>query len=63
VKLLLIIKGGCCRTVRKLLQSMSVKQGMKYDAPESVADIAPFIAFHKLKVDEILEPLSSFSGS
>ena len=39
---------------------MSVKQGKKFDAPESVADIAPFIAFHNLKTDEILAPLDSF---
>ena len=46
---------------RRLLKSLSIKQGIKYDAPESVQDIAPFIAFHGLNVDEILQPPESFS--
>jgi phosphatidylserine decarboxylase len=46
---------------RRLLKSLSIKQGIKYDAPESALDIAPFIAFHRLKVDEILDPPDSFS--
>ena len=29
---------------RRLLKSLSIKQGIKYDAPESAVDIAPFIA-------------------
>ncbi|OBZ66242.1 Phosphatidylserine decarboxylase proenzyme 3 [Grifola frondosa] len=45
---------------RRLLKSLSIKQGAKYDSPESAGDIPAFIAFHNLKVDEILEPLSSF---
>lgn len=45
---------------RKLLKSMSVKQGIKYDAPESAKDIPSFIDFHKLNTDEILDPLESF---
>ena len=48
---------------RRLLKSLSIKQGIKYDAPESALDIAPFITFHGLKVDEILDPLDSFSTS
>lgn len=47
----------------RLLKSLSIKQGLKYDAPKSAADIAPFIAFHGLSVDEILEPPDSFSTS
>lgn len=46
--------------IRRLLHSMSVKQGLKYDAPESVKDIAPFIAFHNLDLNEILDPIDSF---
>ena len=46
---------------RRLLKSLSIKQGLKYDAPESAHDIAPFIAFHGLNVDEILDPPDSFS--
>ncbi|KAJ7111800.1 phosphatidylserine decarboxylase-domain-containing protein [Mycena epipterygia] len=45
---------------RRLLKSLSIKQGVKYDSPESVRDIPTFIEFHGLKVDEILEPLDSF---
>ncbi|OCH86472.1 hypothetical protein OBBRIDRAFT_838129 [Obba rivulosa] len=45
---------------RRLLKSMSLKQGVKYDSPASARDIAPFIDFHNLNVDEILEPISSF---
>ncbi|KAL1405276.1 phosphatidylserine decarboxylase [Vanrija albida] len=45
---------------KRLLKSMSIKQGIKYDSPSSVADIKPFIAFHRLNVEEILDPLDSF---
>ncbi|KAF7337169.1 Phosphatidylserine decarboxylase proenzyme 2 [Mycena venus] len=45
---------------RRLLKSLSIKQGVKYDSPESARDIPTFIEFHGLKVDEILEPLDSF---
>ena len=46
---------------RRLLKSLSIKQGIKYDAPESALDIPTFIEFHKLNVDEISDPLDSFS--
>ncbi|KAI0635493.1 phosphatidylserine decarboxylase-domain-containing protein [Trametes polyzona] len=45
---------------RRLLKSLSIKQGIKYDSPESARDIPAFIAFHRLNVDEILEPLENF---
>ena len=45
---------------RKLLKSLSVKQGLKYDSPASAIDIPAFIAFHGLNVDEIREPIHSF---
>jgi len=45
---------------RRLLKSMSIKQGVKYDSPESARYIPTFIAFHNLKVDEIEQPLNSF---
>lgn len=48
-------------SARKLLKSMSIKQGIKYDSPESARDIPGFIQFYNLKVDELLDPLSSFS--
>jgi phosphatidylserine decarboxylase len=47
---------------RRLLKSLTIKQGIKYDSPESTREISAFIQFHNLKVDEILEPISSFSG-
>ncbi len=48
---------------RGLLKSLSIKQGVKYDSPESAREIPAFIEFHKLNVDEILDPLPSFSRS
>lgn len=48
---------------RKLLKSLSIKQGIKYDSPESAKDIPAFIEFHNLNVDEILDPIDSFSAS
>ncbi|KAF7361137.1 Phosphatidylserine decarboxylase proenzyme 2 [Mycena sanguinolenta] len=45
---------------RRLLKSMSIKQGIKYDSPESARDIPTFIEFHGLNVDEILDPLDSY---
>jgi phosphatidylserine decarboxylase len=47
---------------KRLLQSLSVKQGEKFNHPSSVRDIKPFIEFHKLKIDEILDPLDSFKN-
>ena len=48
---------------RRLLKSMSIKQGVKYDSPESAREIPAFIEFHNLKIDEIADPLDSFSKS
>ena len=45
---------------RKMLKSLSIKQGLKYDSPSSAIDIPGFIAFHGLDVNEILDPLNSF---
>ncbi|WWC59635.1 phosphatidylserine decarboxylase [Kwoniella dejecticola CBS 10117] len=47
---------------RKLLKSLSVKQGLKYDSPSSAIDIPGFIAFHNLDTNEILDPLDSFKN-
>jgi phosphatidylserine decarboxylase len=38
-----------------------MKQGNKFDSPESVAEIPRFIAFHKLNMKEVLDPIESFS--
>ncbi|KAK4046935.1 phosphatidylserine decarboxylase [Microbotryomycetes sp. JL201] len=46
--------------VRRLLESMTIKQGIKYDALSSVRDIKPFIEFHNLNMDEVLDPVESF---
>ncbi|GAA5949251.1 hypothetical protein JCM3765_003344 [Sporobolomyces pararoseus] len=46
--------------VRRLLDSLTKKQGAKYDSPASKRDITPFIEFHNLNIDEVLDPLSSF---
>ena len=34
---------------------------MKYDDPESAKEIPSFIEFHRLNLDELLDPLDSFS--
>src|SRR5258708_26868199 len=52
-----------CALARRLLKSLSIKQGLKYDSQESARDIPSFIEFHRLKADEILEPISSFRTS
>ena len=49
------------RLARRLLKSLSIKQGCKYDDPESARDIPTFIEFRRLDVDEILDPIESFS--
>ena len=46
---------------RRLLKALSFKQGMKYDDPESAKEIPTFIEFHGINVDELLDPLDSFS--
>ncbi|KAJ3497878.1 hypothetical protein NLJ89_g10292 [Agrocybe chaxingu] len=61
----LLYKGATSRMeggrARRLLKSLSIKQGVKYDDPESAKEIPAFIEFHSLNVDEILDPLDSFS--
>ncbi|KAF9076011.1 phosphatidylserine decarboxylase-domain-containing protein [Rhodocollybia butyracea] len=45
---------------RRLLKSLSIKQGVKYDSLESARDIPAFIEFHKLDMREVRDPLESF---
>jgi len=45
---------------RSLLKSMSIKQGIKFDDPASVAEIPAFIVFHNLDMNEVRDPLGSF---
>jgi phosphatidylserine decarboxylase len=40
---------------------MSIKQGVKYDAPESARDIPAFIEFHNLNINEMLYPVEHYS--
>ena len=47
---------------RRLLKSLSIKQGLKYDSPESARDIPAFIEFHQLNVNEMLDPIDSFKN-
>lgn len=49
-------------TVRKLLRSMSFKQGRKYDDPASAAQIPGFINFHQLDMTEVLVPTNEFKN-
>lgn len=46
--------------VRQIFQTLTLKQGRKFDDPSSVKNIPDFIKYHKLNVDEIMEPISSF---
>lgn len=48
------------KRMRRLLYSLSVKQGRKYDAPPSARDIKSFIAFHKLNMAEVKLPIEQF---
>ncbi|KAF9461635.1 phosphatidylserine decarboxylase-domain-containing protein [Collybia nuda] len=62
----LLYKGATSRMeggrARRLLKSLSIKQGIKYDAPESALDIPTFIEFHGLNVNEIQDPIDSFKS-
>ncbi|CCG82210.1 Phosphatidylserine decarboxylase [Taphrina deformans PYCC 5710] len=48
--------------IKKMLKSMSIKQGRKYDSPLSAKDIRSFIAFHQLNMNEVLHPVDSFKN-
>ncbi|KAI9767754.1 MAG: hypothetical protein M1840_005435 [Geoglossum simile] len=50
------------KRIRKLLRSLSVKQGKKYDDPVSTREISSFIAFHQLDMSEVLLPLEQFKS-
>ncbi|KAL6068953.1 phosphatidylserine decarboxylase [Balamuthia mandrillaris] len=50
------------KRTQKILKSLTVKQGRKYNSPTSVRDIAPFIQYHQLNEDEMLDPVSSFTN-
>lgn len=48
--------------VRKMLKSLSIKQGKKYDDPASASQIPGFIQFHQLNMDEVLLPINEFKN-
>ncbi|KAK6200882.1 phosphatidylserine decarboxylase [Pestalotiopsis sp. IQ-011] len=50
------------KRIRKMLKSLSVKQGKKYDDPASKEDIPGFIKFHNLNMDEVLLPMEEFKN-
>jgi phosphatidylserine decarboxylase len=50
------------KKIRKLLKSLSIKQGKKFDDPASAAEIQPFIAFHQLDMGEVLLPVTEFKN-
>ncbi|ETS81454.1 hypothetical protein PFICI_06456 [Pestalotiopsis fici W106-1] len=50
------------KRIRKMLKSLSVKQGKKYDDPASKEDIPGFIKFHNLNMDEVLLPIEEFKN-
>ncbi|ORX87751.1 hypothetical protein BCR32DRAFT_215001 [Anaeromyces robustus] len=55
-------KATDAKLVKNLLATLSFRQGKIYDSPSSVKEILPFIKFHKLNTDEILDPLPSFKN-
>ena len=48
------------KRIRKLLRSLSFKQGRKYDDPASAAQIPGFVNFHQLDMSEVLLSTSEF---
>ena len=42
------------KKIRKILSTMTHKQGATYSDPKSVAQIKPFIAFHGLNMEEAI---------
>ncbi|KAF6839056.1 phosphatidylserine decarboxylase [Colletotrichum plurivorum] len=50
------------KRIRKMLKTMSVKQGKKFDDPASKAEIPKFIEFHRLDMSEVLLPLEEFKN-
>ncbi|KAL4966009.1 putative phosphatidylserine decarboxylase Psd2 [Aspergillus stella-maris] len=50
------------KRIRKILKSLSIKQGRKYDDPASAGQIRDFINFHQLDMSEVLLPLEQFKN-
>ncbi|RCI03615.1 hypothetical protein CU098_008171 [Rhizopus stolonifer] len=56
----LVYKGIQSRGAQRILTNLTVKQGRRFDDPKSAREIPSFIKFHKICLDEVAEPLSSF---
>lgn len=50
------------KRIKKMLKSLSVKQGRKFDDPSSAAQIPGFVAFHQLDMSEVLLPSTEFKN-
>jgi phosphatidylserine decarboxylase len=50
------------KRIRKMLKSLSIKQGKKFDDPASKDEIEKFIEFHRLDMSEVLLPLNEFKN-
>ncbi|KAL4809948.1 phosphatidylserine decarboxylase-domain-containing protein [Aspergillus unguis] len=50
------------KRIRKILKSLSIKQGRKYDDPASAGQIRDFINFHQLDMSEVLLPIDQFKN-
>ena len=50
------------KRIKKMLKSLSVKQGKKYDDPASVSQIEGFVNFHRLDMGEVLKPMTEFKS-
>ncbi|KAJ5197792.1 Phosphatidylserine decarboxylase-related protein [Penicillium cinerascens] len=48
------------KRIRRVLRSLSIKQGRKYDDPASASQIRDFINFHQLDMSEVLMPVEKF---
>ncbi|MCJ1311793.1 phosphatidylserine decarboxylase [Agyrium rufum] len=48
------------KRIRKLLKTLSIKQGRKYDNPASARDIRTFINFHQLDMSEVARKVEDF---
>lgn len=46
--------------IKRMLYNMSLKQGVKFNSPASAREIGSFIAFHRLDMSEVADPLESF---
>lgn len=50
------------KRIKKMLRSLSIKQGKKYDDPASAAQIEAFVNFHNLNLNEVALPISEFKS-